>query len=538
MENHEAIIFYHTETKHYPHRFARSLGYLDWKNQPVPYRFWEGTELVRLPLLEDPSHPYFALYDYTLAEEEKFSVNSLSKFVELALGLSAWKAVPGSRWAVRMNPSGGNLHPTEAYLILPDVGGLSGVFHYNPYLHGLEKRADLPPRLSERIKDFFGTECFLLVLTSIPWREAWKYGERAYRYCLLDAGHAVGSVRFSASLKGWKVKYLNALGDGELEVLLGFDRVEWYRGEEEFPELALCVFPRSAGDVPRTLPKEIVEEFRRLEFFGRPNKLSEERVIWELVYEAAEWSRKPHTEERKFAYGSSPLLNLSPSEMSAEQVIRKRRSGMAYDGKTYISRELFFHILDKTLPRDDYSPFDVELSPVYVNLFLFVHRVEELPRGLYLLLRNESTGELLAGKVSEELLWERVSGDIPLYLLKEGDFRDIATYISCTQDIAGDSAFSLGMLSLFSPVIEKEPWEYRTIHWEAGLIGQVLYLEATAHSLKGTGIGCFFDDLMHGIVGLRDKTFQDVYHFTVGKAVEDPRIQTLDPYHHLKGRQP
>jgi len=534
MEKHEGIIFYHTETKHYPHRFARSLGYLDWKNQPVPYRFWEGAELVKLPLIEDPSHPYIALYDYSLVKEENFTLESISKFLELALGLSAWKSVPGSRWAVRMNPSSGNLHPTEAYLILPDIAGLSGVFHYNPYLHALEKRAELSEGLVREIKDFFGTECFLLALTSIPWREAWKYGERAYRYCLLDTGHVIGTVRFSASLKGWKVKYLNALSDEEIKIILGFDKVEWYEGEEEFPEIILCIFPHSVGDVPRKLPERVIEKFRELKFYGKPNKLSDERVIWELVYEAVKWSEKPRTEERRYSYGNRPLLNLSPSNMSGEEIIRRRRSGMAYDGKTYISNSLFFHMLDKTLPRDNFSPFDVEISPVYLNLFLFVHRVEGLPRGLYLFLRNESTRDILAQKLSEEFLWERACDELPLYLLKEGDFREVASYISCTQDIAGDSAFSLGMVSLFYPLISQEPWEYKTIHWEAGLIGQVLYLEATAHALNGTGIGCFFDDLMHGILGLKEKTFQDIYHFTVGKAVEDPRIQTLEPYYHLK----
>jgi len=534
MDEARTALIYHERTKHHPQRFARSPGYLDWKNQPNPFRFWEGTRIIELPLLKDPSNPYEALYDYRVPILGDFSINSLSKFLELALGLSAWKEVPGSRWAVRMNPSSGNLHPTEAYVILPGIAGLSGVYHYNPYLHALEERAELPQELSLALREHFGTEGFILILTTIPWREAWKYGERALRYCLLDAGHASGSVRLSASLRGWKVKYLNALSDSELETLLGFDRTRWYEGEEEFPLLAFFVFPRDVPDVPRDIPPHITRAFSRIPFFGKPNKLSKERVIWEIVYEALRALRKPKTNPVVYRYPDTPLLMLAPSPLSAEQAIRRRRSGMAYDPSYTMSAELFFHILDKTLPRSPFSPFDLELTPTYVNLFLFVHRVEGLVRGLYCLVRNEELLPLLRRELSPSFLWKRVSDALPLYLLAEGDFGSVAGALACGQEIASDSAFSLAMLSLFEPVVSERPWEYRHIHHEAGLTGQVLYVEASAHLIGATGIGCFFDDLTHELLGIKGRTLQDVYHFTVGKPVEDPRIRTLDPYFHLK----
>jgi hypothetical protein len=62
------------------------------------------------------------------------------------------------------------------------------------------------------------------------------------------------------------------------------------------------------------------------------------------------------------------------------------------------------------------------------------------------------------------------------------------------------------------------------------MIGQVLYLEAEALNLRGTGIGCFFDNPGHEMLGLQDLQFQDLYHFTVGGPVEDRRISTLPPY--------
>jgi len=547
MEN--PALYYHNRTKHYPWRYAKSLGYLDWDTQPNPFRFWEGAEVVKLPLLEDPKHPPLALYDPKFAAEEPFTLESLSKFLELALGLSAWKSAGGSTWAVRMNPSSGNLHPTECYLVLPDIAGLRGVYHYNPYMHALEKIRDIPAPVARALREHFKTELFIAVLTSIPWRESWKYGERALRYCLLDTGHAVGTLRFSANLQGWKVKWLSALGDADLRTILGFDKVQFHEGEDEYPELALAVFPKSVPDVDRDIPPKLVEAFRELPVYGKPNVLSPDRVIWEIVYTTAGALEKPRTSPLRFSYGDKPLRVEVPYKLpTAEEIIRTRRSGHIYDPKVWIDRETFLQILDRTSPRDSFSPFDVEISPTYISLLLFVHRVRGLERGLYTYIRNKEHLKLFKERFKKDFLWEEVEEN--LYLLAEGDTRDIAAYLSCMQDIAGDGAFAVAMLADFRDVF-KHPWVYRNIHWEAGLIGQVLYLEATGYGIKGTGIGCFFDDLTHEVVGLAkiykgvmsnllepqveaDPTVQVVYHFTVGGAYEDPRIQSFPPYAHLK----
>ncbi len=78
------------------------------------------------------------------------------------------------------------------------------------------------------------------------------------------------------------------------------------------------------------------------------------------------------------------------------------------------------------------------------------------------------------------------------------------------------------------------PWFYRRLFWETGVIGQVLYLEAEASGIRGTGIGCFFDDATHKVFGLTGDRYQVLYHFTMGGPVEDRRLQTHPPYEHLE----
>ena len=87
------------------------------------------------------------------------------------------------------------------------------------------------------------------------------------------------------------------------------------------------------------------------------------------------------------------------------------------------------------------------------------------------------------------------------------------------------------MLAEFTePIRRQGAWFYRHLFWESGVIGQVLYLQAEAAGARSTGIGCFFDDPVHDILGLRGNQFQSLYHFTVGIPVEDDRLQSWPAY--------
>ena len=207
---------------------------------------------------------------------------------------------------------------------------------------------------------------------------------------------------------------------------------------------------------------------------------------------------------------------------------------MAFDGITSITKNQFCTMLDKTLPRDACAPFDLGLAAPCVHLLLFVHRVTGLEPGLYFLLRAERDLPALQQKCHRHFLWRPVDEALPLYLLQAGDFQSTASSVSCGQSIAGDSAFSLGMIARFREELEAAPCRYRHLFWETGMIGQVLYLEAEAQGVRATGIGCFFDNPVHELMGLPDDTFQSLYHFTVGGPREDARLATRAAYHHLE----
>ena len=298
----EAVLRYHERTKHHLNRFAPGPGELDWANQPDPFRRYAGAPLARLPILgadEEPRSPaYDSVYAPGTVPSVPVTLRALSRLLEYALALSAWKQAGGTRWALRANPSSGNLHPTEGYLLIAgirELGALPGLFHYAPLEHGLERRADCPAPLFDRLMGGFPVQAFLVGLSSVYWREAWKYGERAFRYCQHDVGHAIGTVRIAAATLGWSALVLDGTADATVERLLGLDRGADFAGaERESAELVMAVWPGPAESKASSLDAQAVEDMRQQRWYGKANRLSrDDAVPWEAIDRVAEASRKP-----------------------------------------------------------------------------------------------------------------------------------------------------------------------------------------------------------------------------------------------------
>jgi len=528
---------YHDQTKHHFRRFARSLGYLDWATQPDPFRRYIGAPLVtlsRTPLAA--AVPYAALFDGT-ASVAPLTRESIGEFLRCSMGLSAWKQYGASRWALRVNPSSGNLHPTEAYVLAE-----GRLWHYAPREHALEERAVLR---DAGWTDWMGAASdggvFCVALTSVHWREAWKYGERAFRYCQHDAGHAIGALRLAAALLGWRLALLPRCSDAKLETLLGLDRDADFRdAEREAPECLAVVTP---GDPSRWIardPAPLVDAARHATWRGTANRLSRDRTDWPIIDDVAAATRYPGTHRvGARSHGLSAISHQvratvrgvgagsHQNGLLARTVILQRRSALAFDGETGLGRDAFITMLHRLRPPD--PPWDAVEWPPQVHLALFVHRVEGLVPGIYAYLRDPSVLPEWKAAMRAEFLWECVDDD--LFLLASADCRRLANRISCDQDIAEDGFFSLGMIARVEPALrEHGEWFYRRLYWECGLIGQVLYLEAETTGGRATGIGCFYDDPVHEVLGLSGHTWQSLYHFSMGVPVDDPRLTTEPGY--------
>jgi SagB-type dehydrogenase family enzyme len=538
-----AVLAYHNRTKHSTQAYAKGPGSLDWDAQPSPFRRYAGAPIIHLELRADQlSLPFAALFNSAGGANNAIDVQPLNRtsiaaLLEISLGLAAWKQYGTARWSLRCNPSSGNLHPTEAYVLAAGIEGLAdGVYHYCADEHLLELRcrfADVEPSSTPQL---------LLGFSSVHWREAWKYGERAYRYCQLDLGHALAAVSYAGAVLGWQMQMHNSLSGAQLAQLLGTNRADDQgKAEAEHADTLIQLTPNG---VPGKL--DIADWLARAEqgvWQGKANILDRRHFYnWPIIDEVAEAASKPAI--APIEYSSAAILPppiASTCDEPAAKLFQRRRSAQAFDRVTPMQQADFYRLLDHVLPRPGLPPWNASLRTA-IHLVLFVHRVEGVAAGLYALPRSAATFPQLQAAMNPQFSWQREPAapeHIPLYQLLPGNAQRVAARLACQQAIASDSAFSLAMLAEFDASLGLDgattasPWVYPQLYWEAGVLGQALYLEAEACGLRGTGIGCFFDDSVHELLGLQSSQFQSLYHFTIGAPVVDTRIISLPPYSHL-----
>lgn len=315
---------YHQATKHTPERLRQSSPVLDWANMPNPFRHYDGVPVLDLPA-EPPSPP-------TPASGADF----LSQLFFYSAAVSATKVAPsGSTYALRVNPSSGNLHPTEFHLIANNLAAWpDGVYHYRPSQHMVEQRAAGTFPASAPL------EC---ILTTIPWREAWKYGPRAYRYCLLDAGHAYQALVLAANGMGCSCQ----VDDSALPENFGLAPDEW-------PLLRVAIHAPTGPCAPTPIHWHT----------GTPNQLSPSPNLPEAIvniHAATDESASP------WRPADPPALDLYGRSFG--EVVRARRSALDFVGG---SKSISFVQLQALL----------SVANTH-SLYLSLHRIEGLAPGLY-----------------------------------------------------------------------------------------------------------------------------------------------------------
>lgn len=485
---------YHEATKHTVERLRRSTHFLDWQNMPDPFRHYEGVPVIDLPA--DPPAPMIPALQVlqgrvgsTAAED---GAAFLSQLLFYSAAISAAKRVPstGYKYALRVNPSSGNLHPTEFHFITRGVRSWAdGLYHYRASAHMAEQRA-----VGKFEESWTGISApIVFVLTSIAWREAWKYRDRAYRYCLHDMGHAWQALALAASSAGCESFAVGCFPDDKLAAFCRLSVDEW-------PMLIIALHGAS---IPLAEP-----DVRETNWFGgEANRLSKEEIPYPLIdsiHAATKCPGAPNIAAAEFPRSGSGEIRLPAPAASARtfgQVVRTRRSALDFrGGPGSISLAQLSAILDAATCRlsADFA------ATRYVQLYLYAHRIDGLEPGVY----------------------RHWSGRGELEGLKSGDQQVIAAGLSLGQELAGNACVAFSMIAdLDRAARDHGDRGYRYAHFEAGAIGHRLYLAAEALGLQATGIGAFFDDEVHRYLGLAPEQGQVIYHFAIGHAITDPRLQ-------------
>jgi SagB-type dehydrogenase family enzyme len=503
----ERLFAYHQATKHTYHSVRTNARYLDWHNQPDPFRIYEGVPSILLP--PEPGFPNTGTFAAmaALAEKTKLPTEDpsergekvrldltwLSRFLWHSMAVSAWKKVPGTgaRYSLRVNPSSGNLHPTETYIAVRAFAGMDdGLYHYRADRHAIElrSRGAWTQHLARALEIPWAAESPLIVgLTSIFWREAWKYGERAYRYCCHDLGHAIMSALLAARALGLPGGAVAHFSDVRLARAMGL-------AESDEAPMAFLVF--SVQNSPIRFSDAV-----ELPVSGIPNELSAEEVRYELLLGihastvlAGPAGQLPRVSAATpgIAGGDASLSDTS-RDAPLGSTVRRRRSALDFDARTApMEREELEQLLDfatRDWRADWRGNFGGETMPVergadFVTLYLYVHRVRDCEPGVY--------------------RWDQANRK--LEHLHRGNVQRVAAFLSLEQALGGNSCFTVSMIADLGEAARVFGNRgYRYVYFEAGAIGQRLYVGAETLGWNATGIGAFYDDDVHRYLGFLEE---------------------------------
>jgi SagB-type dehydrogenase family enzyme len=508
-EETERLFAYHHATKHSYQSVRTNAHFLDWRNQPDPFRKYEGAPLTSLPA--EPGFPMAGTFATMAAlaegtrtdresklkyrEDAQLDVAWLSRLLWHSMAISAWKKVPrtGDRYSLRVNPSSGNLHPTEVYLALLGFVGINdGLYHYRTDQHALElrSRGNWTEQIGRALVLPWAEESPLIVgLTSIFWREAWKYRDRAYRYCCHDLGHAMMSLLLAARALGLPGGVVTHFSDLRLADELGL-------AESDEAPLAFLVFPPQ-GPCPSgrlSAPPQQEPE-------GVPNELSAEEIPYDLLIGMHRSTILPDpagplprvSSTNSYRANDDPPLPDPARDAPLAPTVRQRRSALDFDARTPpMKREEVEQLMDfatRDWRADWRGNFSGETTPIetgadFVTLYLYFHRVRDCEFGVY--------------------LWDKSSRR--LERLHRGNVERVAAFLSLEQALAGNACFAVSMIGDLAQAARVFGNRgYRYLHFEAGAIGQRLYVGAEALGWNATGIGAFYDDDVHRYLGFLEE---------------------------------
>lgn len=504
---------YHELTKHSYYSVRRETYSLDWANQPSPYKRYLKSERQPLPKGSLAGLPPTLELLRSLNEPNgpvrgPASLTELSALCHLGYGITAQKFYPSLIYELRAAPSAGALFPSELYLCLRGVEGLpDGVYHYASDDHSLSRlrSGDFLPHLRKAAghhPTLAGAD-LIFIISAIWWRSSWKYRDRAYRYCLHDAGHLAGNLLLAAKGLGYRPAVVYDFVDEEVSRLLGLD------GQREAPlVLVSCCLGRSApapSAAPQPLPP-IAPAYQ---------PLSARETTYPLISEAhnatclpdmealrATRSREPgpptlfaEREELPSFPLPDPAAVHSPQPLS--ETIARRRSSRGFAHQP-ISIEALSRLLAAAVAG---HPSDQAVSRS-LDVALIVNAVEGVEPGVY---HYDAIGHQLL----------RVRG---------GNFRAWAAYLSLEQQMCGDAAAVLFFLAdLERLTAGGGERAYRRAHIEAGLRGEWVYLAGRALGLGCSGIGAFYDDQVDEFLEAPPGA-NVIYGLAVGMEVPDERV--------------
>lgn len=328
------MYWYHATTKHSYNSVRTNPNYLSWEDQPSTYKNYPQS---------------YKKFKLDLDNEEDMILYHMA-------GLTAKKSYPSGEYYLRINPSAGALYPNELYIQIRGVEGKEdGIYHYEVSSTSLT--------LLQSIKDDEGLEPYLgfktamrgylFLVSAIYYRSSWKYKNRALRYCLLDAGHLLGSIEAAALLKSEALEVIYDMNKEKLNSMFGFNGNEWFL---------------SAASMAKPLDEIEVKAIEFILPYVDGSGTFEKNELIEQAYGETMLLENCHRETNvaEFTYNREKL----------KEAIFLRRSQRGFE-RGAITKGQFNYIMD-AIHQPMLSDCDEE-----VNIYVVLNKVIDMPSGLY-----------------------------------------------------------------------------------------------------------------------------------------------------------
>jgi len=504
--NSEAAWAYHEATKHSYLSIRTNPHFLDWANQPLPFKIYPALERLRLP---GEVRPRGITALSTIAESvpaDTVAVPDLgvvAQLLYLSAGITRQRKYPGGEIYFRAAACTGALYEVELYLVCGDLANLeAGLYHFAPAEFGLRRLrvGDYRAVLVEATaaEPAIAHAPVVIACTCIYWRNAWKYQARTYRHFGWDNGTVLANLLALATALGLPAKVVCGFQDAEVNRLLDVDP----QREVAFSLVALghvsALPPQPPSEIAPLGPEKIPPSQREVDY-----PLMREMHAASFLHTAEEVHRwRGGTPLTRFSPPAGEVARLLPhshAEMPhdpIEQVILRRGSTRKF-ARAPISLAQLSTMLDRAtrgVPADFLDPPGAQLN----QLYLIVHAVEGLESGAYVFHRDRGG----------------------LESLKPGNFRAQAGHLGLDQELAADAAVDIFFLADLRPILRRFGNRgYRAVQLEAGIIGGNLYLAAYAQHLGATGL-TFYDDEVTRFFSPHAESKSAIFLVAVGKSAK------------------
>lgn len=511
----EATWAYHNGTKHSYQSIRANPHYLDWSNQPLPFKIYTALEPIPLPRDLSPSQvSALQAISTTGAAPDGDCVpdlHTLTQLLYFAAGITKRKTHPGADIFFRAASCTGALYHIDLYLICGDLPGLeAGVYHFGVHDFALRclRKGDFRGevvRATSREPAVLAAPA-IIACVSTYWRNAWKYQARTYRHCFWDTGTILANLLAVARANAVGARAIGGFVDATLSHLLALD-------EQREGTISLVALGRTQAPLPATVP-----EIETLDL--EIQSLSKQEVDYPAIREmhgasslrseadVAGWrSEIPPTALPSPSGRLFPLRPLAENEEptdSIEQVIVRRGSTreFALEPITFAQLSTVLRSSTRGVPADFLDPYGATLN----DLYLIVNAVDDLPSGAYVYHRGQEA----------------------LELLKEGEFRSEAGVLGLEQALPATASADVFFLADLKRALGRFGNRgYRAAQLEAGIIGGRLYLSAYGLRLGASGL-TFYDDDVTAFFSPHAGRKSAMFLVALGKSarrVKSPRVR-------------